>query len=131
MFNEIFTSIYETFYYSNEFSGDLYDENIYQLLGIVTVLFSVIIPVIYYIILDKVHLAKFGIWLVFILFTIIFNFLFAYIYIQNIHVSLGIEYENNEYFSIGIANAFLCGVMVLISSLAFKNASTNCKKIPF
>ncbi|MFV0223153.1 hypothetical protein OBK16_11990 [Empedobacter falsenii] len=131
MLNEFFASIYETFHYSNEFSGDLYNENIYQLLGVVLLLSSILIPFFYYKIIDKVHLAKIFIWGIIVLIAVVFNFAFAYIYPSNLLVGLGMEYDSNDYLSLAIVNAILALILTIIFSLIFKNISTNTKKIPF
>lgn len=131
MFNEFFASIYETFTYSNEFSGDLYNENIYQILGFVLLLTSILIPFLYYKIIDKVHLAKLSIWIIVISISVIINFGFAYTYPNNLFVGLGIEYDSNEYLSLAIVNAILALILTVIISVLFKNISTNTKKIPF
>lgn len=131
MLNEFFASIYETFHYSNEFSGDLYNENIYQILGVVLLLSSILIPFLYYKVIDKVHFAKLLIWGIVVLIAVVFNFAFAYIYPNNLFVGLGLEYDSNDYLSIAIVNAILALVLTFIFSLIFKNISTNTKKIPF
>lgn len=132
MLNEFFASIYETFHYSNEFSGDIYNENLYQTLGVVLILTSLFFPVLYYKLIDKVRYANKIYWLLFvILTTVIINFLIAYLYPNNLLVGLGIEYDSNEYFSLAIVNAGLAVLLTFIFSLVIKNFSTNCKKIPF
>lgn len=131
MFNEIFASIYETFTYSNEFSGDLYNENIYQILGFVLLLTCILIPFLYYKIIDKVHLAKLVIWVVVILIPVLINFVFAYSYPNNLFVGLGIEYDSNDYLSLATVNAVFALVLTIFFSILFKNISTNTKKIPF
>lgn len=131
MFNEIFASIYETFTYSNEFSGDLYNENIYQIIGFVLLLTCILIPFLYYKIIDKVHLAKLFIWVVVILIPVLINFVFAYSYPNNLFVGLGIEYDSNDYLSLATVNAVFALVLTIFFSILFKNISTNTKKIPF
>ena len=131
MFNEFFASIYETLTYSNEFSGDLYNENIYQILGFVLLITCILVPFLYYKVIDKVHLAKFFIWVVVVLIPVLFNFAFAYSYPNNLFVGLGIEYDSNDYLSLATVNTVFALVLTIIFSIIFKNISTNTKKIPF
>lgn len=131
MFNEFFASIYETFTYSKEFSGDLYNENIYQILGFFLIITSLIIPFTYYKLIDKVHFAKISIWTMVLLLSIVINFIFAYVYPNSLLNGLGIEYDSNDYLSLATVNAVLALVTTIIISLILKNFSTNTKKIPF
>ncbi len=132
MLNEFFASIYETFYYSNEFSGDLYNENLYQLIGILMIISSFLIPIVYYKFIDKVEFAKTLIWILFVLLSsFILNFIIAYILPTNTFVGLGLEYDSNEFLSFALVNGFFALLIAFIASLLVKNFSTNCKKIPF
>lgn len=132
MLNEFFASIYETLHYSNEFSGDIYNENLYQTFGIFLIISSLLFPILYYKIIDQVKYANKKAWLFIVIITsVILNFLLAYIYPNNILVSLGIEYDANEYLSLAIVNSAFAVILTFIFSLVIKNFSTNCKKIPF
>lgn len=131
MLNELFASLYETLFYTNDFSGDLFNENLYTIIGLVMVVTSLLIPVLYYKIIDIVKFSKISIWLVFLSLSVIFNFLFCYVYSYNYLSALGLDYSSGEYLSFSFINAFYSLLVGFLFSLILKNFSTNCKKVPF
>ena len=131
MLNELFASLYETLFYTNDFSGDLFNENLYTIIGLVMVVTSLLIPVLYYKIIDRVKFSKISIWLVFLSLSVIFNFLFCYMYSYNYLSALGLDYSSGEYLSFSFINAFYSLLVGFLFSLILKNFSTNCKKVPF
>ena len=131
MLNEFFASLYETLFYTNDFSGDLFNENLYTIIGLVMVVTSLLIPVLYYKIIDTVKFSKISIWLVFLSLSVIFNFLFCYMYSYNYLSALGLDYSSGEYLSFSFINAFYSLLVGFLFSLILKNFSTNCKKVPF
>ncbi|SFN22425.1 hypothetical protein SAMN05421738_108158 [Algoriella xinjiangensis] len=131
MLNELFASLYETLFYTNDFSGDLFNENLYTIIGLVMVVTSLLIPVLYYKIIDTVKFSKISIWLVFLSLSVIFNFLFCYMYSYNYLSALGLDYSSGEYLSFSFINAFYSLLVGFLFSLILKNFSTNCKKVPF
>ena len=106
MLNELFASLYETLFYTNDFSGDLFNENLYTIIGLVMVVTSLLIPVLYYKIIDTVKFSKISIWLVFLSLSVIFNFLFCYVYSYNYLSALGLDYSSGEYLSFSFINSY-------------------------
>lgn len=134
--NDFFAMIYEGLFYSEQFSNDMFNNNIYSITGITFVLICGIFLILYYKILDMQKFARpIYYWLLNLIVAII-NFIVVFAISYNeIRLIYNLSGEDMPYFSpfitFSLINAGLSLVLFFILSFLFRLLSTNSRYIPF
>ncbi len=131
-FNEFFATIYEMFlrYYDPSFSGDLYDEELYTVLGTGTILINLVLVLLFYYGINRPNFSRWYNWLLMLIVGVSTSFVFSYFLIYNKFEGLGYLYETIQYISFSIRNAIFSVVLFIIFTYLFKWWSTNAKGTP-
>ncbi len=127
--NDLFSSIYELFYYNESFSQNLYDEKFYAQIGLTTCLSSLFIAVLFYYIINRPSFSRWYHWLILGLINCAINFFHAYQFPKIKFESLELEFTT-EYFTFAFWNVLISFICYLIFSFSIRWWSTNCKNTP-
>lgn len=124
--NEFFASLYEAFYYSDpsQFSGYVYDFGLYVPIGLIMVISSLILPIVFFYIINHPRFNKWYHWLIILGATLAINFLYAFFTLKTEFELQGFEY-GQEYFSFGLVNSFLAMCSYFIFSISIRRWSRN------
>jgi hypothetical protein len=118
--NEIFATLYESFYYSEPFSGDLYQEGLYSSIGLSGILISLFFVVAFYFIINRPHFSRWYHWLIILVVNLIIAFAIGIIFPQNKFVGLGIEYDITEYLQFGLINSVISSLFFIVWTYLLK-----------
>ena len=118
--NEVFASLYETIYFSDPFSTDLFQENLYLSLGIIGVVISLFLVISFYFIINRPHFSRWYHWLIMLTINFIIAFVIGIILPRNKFIGLGLDYEISEYIVFGLMNALITTVFFIIWTYALK-----------
>lgn len=122
---------YNMFYYGSDgFSDTMYEYNLYTNIAIITSITSWVIAILYYLVIDSVHLSKFWAWACGLILTVLL------VMILTVYIPDGELMADNldfigDLWSIGIINIFVGLVFYFIISLSLKGLSVNCSRRPF
>lgn len=120
------------------------EENLYIAIGLIMVGISLLVPIIYYYIINKPSFNKLWIWGVFGIANFVINLVVGWQYVYsdllagkmveldpqtNQYVNLDIDLSNC--LSFGLANAILSLIAFVVLSIAIKWGSTNASHTPF
>lgn len=134
--NDFFANWYELLAYFDNFSDDLYNQNLYITIGLCMVLIPVLILSIYYYVVNSVKLNKWYHWLVLVVILAGINFCIAYFCSYN-DLSLLYEQQNkelpysSEFVGFSLINVIWTLVVSFVFSMIIKWGSKNCRRTPF
>ncbi|GEM_PF-740027 len=131
--NDLFALLYESKplgFYDPTFSQEVFNEYLYQKYGLVLFISTLAILFIYYKVLDKPFFAKFSIWLIVLLITVVINLVYVLIDSRIVLESAGFQFDG-EYLSLATSNGFYCAILFVILSIIIKHFSINNSKVPF
>ncbi len=132
MLNNLFATIYEWVYYSPEFSANLFQFNLYMLIGITTGLIAIALPLIYYFFINHPRFNKIFHWLLILIISDVIIGLSTVALIEyNFQV---LDITGNFTINIiefTVINILIASVFFSLISVGIKNFSTNCSKTPF
>ena len=134
--NDFFAMIYEGIFYSQPFSNDMFNNNIYFTTGITFILICILFLFLYYKIIDMQKLAKQIIYWIVNLGVALINFIVVFLISYNeIRMIYNFNGEDIPYFSpfitFGLINAGLSFVLFFILSFIVRLLSNNSRYIPF
>lgn len=122
------TQIYELLYYNSEFSNEMYNENMYFVVASATALVCWIIPVLYYLIIDRFD--RWYHWLIAMVITLVCTPIITYTYPDSIFSEMNFDFSA-QLINFAIVNVIVTLVLFLIVSFSVKNLSLNCSSTPF
>ncbi len=131
--NDLFAAVYENDFigfFSSGFSEEIYNLFLYQKYGL-TLIISVLLGVLlYYKLMDKPRFAKLLYWLIVLLVTVVFNFVFLFTDARSTLEVAGFNFDQ-EYLSLAVVNALYAVILFCLLSVIVKFFSINTSKIPF
>lgn len=134
--NDFFANWYESLAYFDNFSDDLYNQNLYITIGLCMVLIPVIFMSIYYFVVNSVKLNKWYHWLILAVILGVINFCIAYFCSFN-DLSFIYEQQNkelpysSEFVGFSLINVLWSLVVTFVYSMIIKWSSKNCRRTPF
>lgn len=118
-------------------SGTFDAQSLYPTVGLTMVVMSIVLPLLYYKILDKPNLAKFNVWVILTLIHVVVNifigFWLSYLdwdtgkMATAVHNVIG----TGNCWGFGMANGIFAFIFFFIFSYLIKRFSTNSKTVPF
>ncbi len=136
--NDFFSIIYECggLFYLGGFSDSLFDNALYIPVGVVMLLSSLVMMLIYYYAIDHPKFARWYHWGIWVLITAVINFIAAYFITDNGLETLFTQQEQSlpyygEFFSFSFINAGWTAIFSFIFSLLIKWRSVMCRRTPF
>lgn len=131
--NDFFSRFYEFFYKQNSegFSDLLYDLELYGIIGLVTIVVSMITMAVFYYLINSSRFNQWYHWLLFLGINFLIVFAFTYLHPKDIIYSSGEDVGNSLFVLFALVNSGIATVYYLALSLIFKRWSTNCSTTPF
>ncbi len=134
-----FETIYEGFpplrlFYINEFSNAMYNADAYTSIGLIMLLSSLIMVVLYYYLLSNYgNLYKRSYWFLWIITIAIVNFTVAYMSSMSAlqKSEPGNDYTFSQYFTFSMVNVLWAVIFSFAFSLIFKIKSISASRTPF
>lgn len=122
------TPIYELMYYDAEFSNEMYNENMYFVIAVITSLISWGIAITYYWVVD--YLDRWYHWIVAFVISVFCTPVVTFVYPDSTFSEINMD------FSIQLGNFAIINVVVgiilfLLASFSVKNLSSHCSATPF
>lgn len=130
--NEFFAGVFEwgTLAYRGVFSDDLFTENLYLSIGLITTITSLILVLAFYFIINRPSFSRWQHWLIMLLINFLIAFLVGCFIPQNVFYGLGIDYEIIEYITFGLITAITTTTFFIIWTYCFKWWKSQAKGTP-
>lgn len=131
--NDFFSKIYEFFYYqsADDFSVNVFDFELYGILGILTIILSLVTMAIYYYAINSTKFNQWYHWLLILGVNALVNFSTVYFYTKSVFSEEGIDTNISFFMLFGLVNVLFASIYFIASSFAFRRWSTNCSVSPF
>ena len=127
--SEVFSTIYESIYYVEPFSDDMFNEDLYTPIGIWTLVISGILCVGFYYGINHPRFNRIWHWFIIALINSLICSALAYFLPENALSSLDLEY-GKEYFIFAGHNAWISFVVFILFSYLIRWKSTKCSHTP-
>lgn len=123
------TKVFESLYYEREFSNEMYNQNIYFVVAIVTTVIAWASAGIFYYAINSVSFSRWYHWLVVLGVAVVLSAVVNYIYPNNIFSSDGVDFSA-QLFSFCVVNMAVEAVLFIIASFSMRWWSSNCRHTP-
>ncbi len=122
--------VFELGYYEREFSNEMYNENLYLIVAVVTALMAWIAAGAYYYLINSVSFSRWYHWLMVLGGTSVLSAIVNYVYPSGIFTDLGYEFSG-QLFSFCVFDLVVTAVLYVIASFSIRWWSSNCRHTPF
>jgi MFS family permease len=130
--SDFFASLYELIGYTEDFNSYLYDAELYLFLGIILIVSSVLLPIIYYYVINHPNYNRWWHWMIMVIVNAVINFVVALIVVNNELTAQAMESEFvTEMITFSFLNAMWAFFAVLIFSNVVRWKSTNASQTPY
>lgn len=123
------TKIFEMLYYERQFSNEMYNQNLYFVVAVITALIAWGLAGIYYYAINSVSFSRWYHWLVVLGVAVVLTSVVNYIYPNNIFSADGLDFTS-QLFSFCVVNAAVEAVLFIIASFSMRWWSSNCRHTP-
>lgn len=123
------TKVFESLYYEREFSNEMYNQNLYFVVAIVTTVIAWASAGIFYYAVNSVSFSRWYHWLVVLGVAVVLSAVVNYIYPNNIFSSDGVDFSA-QLFSFCVVNMAVEAVLFIIASFSMRWWSSNCRHTP-
>lgn len=123
------TMVFESLYYEREFSNEMYNQNLYFVVAIVTTVIAWASAGIFYYAINSVSFSRWYHWLVVLGVAVVLSAVVNYIYPNNIFSSDGVDFSA-QLFSFCVVNMAVEAVLFIIASFSMRWWSSNCRHTP-
>lgn len=123
------TKIFESLYYEREFSNEMYNQNLYFVVAIVTAIIAWASAGIFYYAINSVSFSRWYHWLVVLGVAVVLSAVINYIYPNKIFTSDGFDFSA-QLFSFCIVNLAVEAVLFIVASFSMRWWSSNCRHTP-
>ena len=126
--NDLFATIYQFFYY-DQFSDDIYSEELYSPLGLIAILGSLFFVCLFYYIINRPSFSRWYHWLLILVTNFIIQLVIGIYLPLTAFSALNLGYQN-EYYIFGLMNAIIASLFFILMSFLLRWWSTNAKRTP-
>jgi undecaprenyl pyrophosphate phosphatase UppP len=123
------TKIFEMLYYERQFSNEMYNQNLYFVVAVITALIAWGLAGIFYYAINSVSFSRWYHWLVVLGVAVVLTSVVNYIYPNNIFSADGLDFTA-QLFSFCVVNAALEAVLFIVASFSMRWWSSNCRHTP-
>lgn len=123
------TKIFEMLYYERQFSNEMYNQNLYFVVAVITALIAWGFAGIYYYAINSVSFSRWYHWLVVLGVAVVLTSVVNYIYPNNIFSADGLDFTA-QLFSFCVVNAAVEAVLFIVASFSMRWWSSNCRHTP-
>lgn len=129
--NDLFAKMFELLFHAGNMNIDLYEENVYGTVGIIMLIISLLVPVIFYFAMDKARYAGFLYW--FLGLTTVFLLIFgiSFFLARRSITTLSPDYVLTQYLYFSAIVALYGIVIYFITSIILKRFTTSLARSPF
>ena len=121
--------LFESMYYEREFSNEMFNENVYLMISVVTVVIAWGVAGIYYFVINSVRFSRWYHWLVMLAIAAFVTPTINYIYADSIFTALDYDFTH-QLWSFASVNLVVEVVLFVIASFSMRWWSTNCRHTP-
>ena len=130
--NSLFSNIFELLFRSGSgITADLYDNNLYGILGIVAIVLPILVAAVFYFAMDKARYATVMHWLGFFLLNFVIIFLFALLFPKRQIEASGGSYPFSDYLYLSLVVSLWSMIIFFLISLVFKRFTSSLARTPF
>ena len=123
------TPIFENLYYEREFSNEMYNQNLYLVVAVVTALIAWAAAGIYYYAINSVSFSRWYHWLIVLRVAAVLAPTINYIYPNSIFSGDGLDFSA-QLFSFCVMDFVVEAVLFIIASFSIRWWSSNCRHTP-
>lgn len=123
------TKIFEMLYYERQFSNEMYNQNLYFVVAVITALIAWGFAGIFYYAINSVSFSRWYHWLVVLGVAVVLTSVVNYIYPNNMFSTDGLDFTS-QLFSFCVVNAAVEAVLFIIASFSMRWWSSNCRHTP-
>lgn len=123
------SQIFETGYYSNDFSNDMYDQGLYIITAIITAAIAWSLALVYYYVINSVSFSRWYHWLIMLAVAAVLSPIVCYAYPNSVFDSLGYDYTA-QLVSFSIVDCVITVILFIIASFSVRWWSSNCRHTP-
>ncbi|MCH4148631.1 MAG: hypothetical protein LKG25_00420 [Prevotella sp.] len=122
-------TLYEALYYEREFSNEMYNENLYFTVSLVTILVAWGLAGIYYYVINSVSFSRWYHWLVVLIVACVAAPVINYISCNAVFSDLNYDFSA-QLFSFSMVDLLIEAVLFIIVSYSIRWWSSNCRHTP-
>lgn len=123
------SSLYELLYYEREFSNEMYNENLYMTVSIVTLVVAWGFAALFYYVINSVRFSRWFHWLIMLLAAGLTASVINYAYPSGVFNDLNYDFSA-QLFAFCVVDFFLTVVLFIIASFSMRWWSSNCRHTP-
>lgn len=121
--------VFEVLYYEREFSNEMYNENLYMVVAIVTSVTAWVLAAVFYYVINSVSFSRWYHWLVVLIVAATVAPVINYVYPAGIFEDLGYDFSG-QLFSFSVMDMIVEVVLFIIASFSMRWWSSNCRHTP-
>ena len=123
------SSLYEALYYEREFSNEMYNENLYFMVSVVTILVAWSFAAIYYYVINSVSFSRWYHWLLVLVAACVAAPVINFTYPNSVFRALGYDFSA-QLFGFCMVDLAIEAVLFVVVSFAIRWWSSNCRHTP-
>lgn len=121
--------IFEMLYYEREFSNEMYNENLYMVVALVTSVVAWALAAVFYYVINSVSFSRWYHWLIVLLVASVLAPVINYAYPNSIFSELDYDFSAQLY-GFCLVDMMLEAVFFIIASFSMRWWSANCRHTP-
>lgn len=131
--NELFAQVFELFglAYQGQLSEDLYDNNIYTTIGLITIALALLAALFYYIILDRPKGVNWSTWLLYGIVAVVLLLIVNSLYLGARFDNIPLDYYIEDYLGFLLVTGIWGLLFYFVFSMIIKSFSVNRRRSPF
>lgn len=123
------SSLYEALYYEREFSNEMYNENLYFMVSVVTILVAWSFAAIYYYVINSVSFSRWYHWFLVLVAACVAAPVINFTYPNSVFRALGYDFSA-QLFGFCMVDLAIEAVLFVVVSFAIRWWSSNCRHTP-
>jgi hypothetical protein len=129
--NDLFGKMFELLFKGGNMNADLADNNVYGTVGIIMLILSILIPCIFYFMMDKARYAGFKFWFLWNVILFVLTFGITFFLARRSLTTLGADYAISQYLYFSAIVALYGSLIFFILSIILKRFTTSLSRSPF
>lgn len=123
------TAIFEALYYERQFSNEMYNQNLYFVVAVVTVLVAWVLAAVFYYVINSVRFSRWWHWLCVLGAACVVAPVTCFVLCNNSLSAEGYDFSA-QLFSFCVVDLAVEAVLFVIASFAMRWWSSNCRHTP-
>lgn len=123
------TTIFEALYYERSFSDAMYNQNLYFVVAVVTLVVAWVLPAVFYYVINSVRFSRWFHWLIVLGVACVVAPLTSFVLCNNSLTAEGYAFTS-QLASFATVDLFVEAVLFTVASFAMRWWSSNCRHTP-